>query len=74
MVTVSALLQIVSYAFVVLYSILVGSIDYVIPAKVAYVTTILFLAILPINDVNKAYNNRKDRSEVGVSLFRLVHR
>lgn len=72
MVTVSALLQIVSYAFVVFYSILVGSIDYVLPAKVAYVTTIVFLAILPINDLNKAYNNRKDLSEVGVSLFRLA--
>lgn len=69
--TLSAVLQIVSYAFVILYSVAIGSIDYVIPVKVAYVSTIGFLLALSLNDINKAYNNRGvKRSEVGVSLYR----
>lgn len=69
--TLSAVLQILSYAFVILYSVAIGSIDYLIPVKVAYVSTIGFLLTLSLNDVNKAYNNRGVKgSEVGVTLYR----
>jgi hypothetical protein len=71
--TLSAVLQIYSYAFVVTYSLLFGAIDFVLPVKVAFGSTLSFALIVVFIDFNTAYNNRHaDLSELGLSIYRLV--
>jgi len=68
----SFLLQGFAYAFVVLYSLFIGTIDYIIPVKVAYATVLICGAVLAIIEVNSAYNNRgADLSRLGLNLIRL---
>jgi hypothetical protein len=71
--TCSALLQIYSYAFVILYSLWLGGIDLVIPPKVAFLSTVVMLLGLTVGDVVTAWKNRlSGLQQLGLSIWRLV--
>jgi len=57
---------------VILFSLYVGKIDYVIPAQVAYASTVVFAGVLAVIDVTTARKNKEfGLSDVGLSVFRL---
>jgi len=66
------LLQGYAYAIVILFSLYIGKIDYVIPAQVAYGSTVVFAGVLAVIDVTTARKNKEfGLSDVGLSVFRL---
>ncbi len=69
---VAFLLQGYAYALVILYSLYIGMIDYIIPAQVAYASTVVFATVLAVIDVTTARKNKEfGLSDVGLSIFRL---
>lgn len=68
-----ALVQIYSYALVVLYTLFVGGIDILLPVRLAFAATIASLIMLSIGDVNTAWKNRNtDWGQLGLSVYRFV--
>jgi len=47
------------YALVVLYSLLVGGIDLVIPAKSAFLAVIFVVGVAAVDDISLAWRNRR---------------
>ena len=57
--TIAALFQMLVYAFVVLYSLLFGGIDLVIPAKSAFLAVIFVVGVAAVDDISVAWRNRR---------------
>jgi hypothetical protein len=73
LITFVALLQIYAYVFVVLYSLMFGGIDYVIPVKISFLSTIFVVAVLTEEDVRVGLRTIKDDlGPLGVAIYRLL--
>jgi hypothetical protein len=57
--TVAALVQMLVYCFVVLYSVTLGGIDLVLPAKTAFLTIVFVLLLKPLDDLSVAWRIRE---------------
>src|SRR5207247_11255276 len=56
--TIAALTQMLVYSSVVLYSVIFGGIDLVIPAKIAFLMIVFVLVMKPFDDFTIAWRNR----------------
>jgi hypothetical protein len=69
--TFVTLTQLYVYVAVVLYSLIYGSIDYVLPIKSAFLVTIVVGIILAIEEVRIGWRkHREDLSPVGLGIIR----
>jgi hypothetical protein len=67
---VAALVQMLAYAVAVLYAVLVGATDLVIPARTAFLGIVFVLIMKPYDDFTIAWKNRRyDPSGAGDALL-----
>jgi hypothetical protein len=57
--TVSALVQMLVYCLVVLYSVIIGAVDFVLPVKTAFLTVVFVVLMKPFDDFTVAWGLRK---------------
>jgi hypothetical protein len=71
--TALALVQLYSYVAVVLYSLIFGKVDFVIPIKLALISTIIVILARSVGDVIRGWRNRNnDLSPLGLGLVTLT--
>lgn len=71
--TISAISQVYVFVGVVLVSLLIGSVDFTLPVKTAFLSTIFILIGFAIGDFVRDWNGRAGNpSQLGISTYRLI--